>query len=515
MFPLNQKLKTALAISFACSLSSGIAYAGHETSGGGHGVVCTDPVTQTKTAYVLDFYEAVAHTTLHLDLGPPNLSLDDKIELVLKRVEAVDPLRASRYRSELKFMRANRIFLSLVSPADVADATMAWIKLKPGCAPVQAAIRIENPKPFEKKFAFDQDTWNLMDNDQKAGLELHEAAYYDQFLNYPETVNSDEVRPLNAFFSSKESEGISLQAYIGIQTAFLGHDTSFTVDGIAFSLYSKLTTGVVAVTAPIVDGSLSIPTLLGDLSLSPRIRIKYDLEGNAKYVSDDSGYNEADPLLVKVIKGKESSYQSFEEAFNRGGTVTLDEVYPNCIDSDGKLADSGRSGSDRMDTNGGRFLNFNSDQERFFCRVEKDIVIKKGTQAGLFHRGTHDQVEHRVGVIRMTKEDLRTLSPDVLVESVDFASVHETVEQLSDRLVITRHGPKNEIVTFEDRKLGSIVIEKRTSTDPKNGDLKVDYRIDWPNELYTNAEYMPLQGWSITPSESNGPFGFINHSPLF
>jgi hypothetical protein len=80
-------------------LSAPMAHAEREVGNGGNAVVCRAANQEITSAHLLDYVEGMVLNDFVVDLGPPALSVEEKLDLAISRLAELDPARAQGYRS--------------------------------------------------------------------------------------------------------------------------------------------------------------------------------------------------------------------------------------------------------------------------------------------------------------------------------------------------------------------------------------------------------------------------------
>lgn len=183
---------------------SGYAMAGHEVGNGGGVIYCEDntpsvpPKPIKKSAELLDLYEARVLRNLKLSLGDPNEDYDLKIKRTLQKFARIAPLRAKKY-SELYGNFFNETVI-------IPDADLVFIPdadnlvLPKGCQLKQVAIQKVPDFPGDNRYFISKEYWDLIDNNSKAALVLHEILYNEGI--YLGHQDSRAVRYLNSYLTS-------------------------------------------------------------------------------------------------------------------------------------------------------------------------------------------------------------------------------------------------------------------------------------------------------------------------
>ncbi len=156
-----------------------------------HGGFAYECKKNGRTVVQLQDYEEGVTFKSKLDLGPSNLSEDEKFEFVMKRLERLDPLTADRYRGRYKKFNEERKFVSeeqMVIPGDSTNS----VNPDNGCRKKPFVIQIMNPRLNEVRYLINERLYNLASKDVRLGIKLHEFVWTDAFaLGHG---NSDQFR---------------------------------------------------------------------------------------------------------------------------------------------------------------------------------------------------------------------------------------------------------------------------------------------------------------------------------
>lgn len=195
-------LSTALLMAFvtAYAHAEDLVKYGHEVGNGGNILLCKNAQGEITKTELLDLFEARVLRGLESDLGDPKEDYHHKIVRVLKNFSRIAPIRAAKYQ-ELY----NSFFQDT---AMVPDADLVFIPdadnivIPKNCDLRQVAIQRPPEFPGDKRYTISKDYWDLMDNNSRAGLVLHEILY-NEAIYYGHT-NSKAVRYLNSYLTSKK-----------------------------------------------------------------------------------------------------------------------------------------------------------------------------------------------------------------------------------------------------------------------------------------------------------------------
>lgn len=198
-------------ISYVCGLlfSLNVYATGRTVGNGGDVIVCKNQTGQVVSTELLDFYEGRILKGLAVDLGPSSLSIEEKLEKALVRLERVSFHRAQRYRDHAKSFFQEMLLLNEGHLADIPDA--GNIIIPKGCGIEQIANQSPPLYIDDKRYVIDASLWSQLSNDDRAGLILHEIIYREALELGHE--NSVAVRLLTSNISSQKIETMTVQDY--------------------------------------------------------------------------------------------------------------------------------------------------------------------------------------------------------------------------------------------------------------------------------------------------------------
>jgi len=180
---------------------------------GGDGVACKDSNGKIISVTLFDYHEAKRrHPDLILDLGPKELDYKSKVSFVISRLSKINPSRARAYKFWFDEFESNTERLRNIRLSDIPDVGDATIPNN--CDMEQIAVQKELIFETDKRYTINQDLFEKMDEDSKAGLILHELAYREALAIGHK--NSIFVRFFNAFISSKKMNGIKHEMFINM-----------------------------------------------------------------------------------------------------------------------------------------------------------------------------------------------------------------------------------------------------------------------------------------------------------
>jgi antitoxin component YwqK of YwqJK toxin-antitoxin module len=181
------------------------ANGGRTVGNGGDVLKCSLPLNHFEYI-VLDWYEGKEISGLNINLGGPTLSLEDKLNLALKRLVRLSPKRAVRYEQHLLSFFSEVKWLTNGTLIDIPDSDHKTIPNN--CQIFQIANQSPPILPTEKRYIIDQNLWVNLDDDQKAALILHEVIYREAIeIGH---INSISTRVLNELIISTNIDDLSV-----------------------------------------------------------------------------------------------------------------------------------------------------------------------------------------------------------------------------------------------------------------------------------------------------------------
>jgi hypothetical protein len=208
-------MKMIFAASIVLFSTIGALASGHEVRNGGAAVVCYAADGVTKNSIELfDYWEmkTVLGDSNGVDLGPETLSVSQKIELFAKRLDLVDPDRATRYRQTAQaiFTQMHRVLRDDLGATPIDDDRSAIPDPQGPCKKELFAVQIRLPAPGATRFMIRRDLYDspLTSNTTRAGIILHEIVYRDAISQGH--LNSDEARRFHYVIASNFNHAPSL-----------------------------------------------------------------------------------------------------------------------------------------------------------------------------------------------------------------------------------------------------------------------------------------------------------------
>ena len=200
---------------------------GDEIGNGGDVIVCKDENGKITTTELLDFYEAREFRKIFYFLGDNTLSVIEKVNFALKRIKDISPERFERYSKITDTFFDEVLFLENINLQDIDDSNHVFIPK--GCKLEQIAVQQEKLFPEDHLFIINKDLWNLLDNDNKAGLILHEIIFTED-----KTLDSRKVRYFNSHLTSPIIDNYTREEFIALLK--LSDLKTFSVQGVLYDI---------------------------------------------------------------------------------------------------------------------------------------------------------------------------------------------------------------------------------------------------------------------------------------
>lgn len=174
----------------------------HTVGNGGDVIYCKHPESPPQVE-LLDLYEARTIRGIHADWGKGNRNVMSKVRHAIQHLEPLaNGMKAQLWKWAQNFMD-EALFLPDVVLRDVPDS--GHVAIPAHCQIRQIAIQIEPQYPEDHRYIVDQDLWDRLGNDSKAGLILHEVLY--RLALQWDHKNSITARYFNSYlFSGKISD---------------------------------------------------------------------------------------------------------------------------------------------------------------------------------------------------------------------------------------------------------------------------------------------------------------------
>lgn len=234
-------MKLSLILLSLAVSGSAFAQGGSGVGNGGSGVVCfkkdANGKRQISKAYSLDLWEATHESDkLQIDLGSSQLTEFEKVALLIERVSRVDPTFGAELNRRFSDFRKSYEVQKRVRITKIDD-TKTLVDPKGDCEIYQIAVQKRVVDAFfDKKFLFDQDVWEKMSRNERAGLIFHEILYWSEIERGAE--DSFGVRRVVGAFASQFGSQITLPDYLDMIRKHLRHG-HYDFNGLNLSLSSS------------------------------------------------------------------------------------------------------------------------------------------------------------------------------------------------------------------------------------------------------------------------------------
>jgi hypothetical protein len=173
------KLNISLIVIF---LSAQLSFASGSTIGnGGNLIVCTDPSGKINTVQLLDYFE-LEQNGGKLNINTELPTYEEMLLDIFNRWRNVAPIRMKQYTSWLQNFSSEAGFYSGVQIPPTEDTGV--ISIPKGCTIQPGAFQRPDSQllPGVKRYIINKDLWDLMSDEQKAGLVLHELIYREGII---------------------------------------------------------------------------------------------------------------------------------------------------------------------------------------------------------------------------------------------------------------------------------------------------------------------------------------------
>jgi hypothetical protein len=180
---------------------------GDQVGNGGKAVVCRRNSGQIASSLLLDFYES--EVLYHLRPSFISGSYLEKARAAISSLRNIDNHRHEFLQSLLTAFVANTRFVK--SPLIDTPDSDHIVAAPQGCSIEQAAIQIKPSFPQDKRYTINEEIWNSLDEDHRAGLVLHEIIYFEAIARGHR--NSIAVRYYNAHLSGDRFKEMSEEDY--------------------------------------------------------------------------------------------------------------------------------------------------------------------------------------------------------------------------------------------------------------------------------------------------------------
>jgi hypothetical protein len=132
------------------------------------------------------------------DFGDSGAGYPAKLAFALDRFARIAPRRAAQYRAQASTFEADALFLKGTQLVDVPDSQ--HLALPNGCAAEQVVIQKDPDFPEDKRYTVNQDLWDRLTDEGRAGLVLHEVIFREALTHGHR--DSVKVRYFNSYLTA-------------------------------------------------------------------------------------------------------------------------------------------------------------------------------------------------------------------------------------------------------------------------------------------------------------------------
>ena len=179
---------------------------------GGDVVVCPDNHEDLEGGKIsmLDYYETQKKWNLVPNLGGAELTVLEKVELILSRIREMDPLRYKKYHEYVDLFFEESLIEPDLRIPEINDDGVIRLP-NDSCSIEQIAAQMEPELPGDKRYYIKKELYDQLSRNSKAALILHEVLYRDALQSGHQ--NSRRVRYFNAYLMSGEVSKFSFNDY--------------------------------------------------------------------------------------------------------------------------------------------------------------------------------------------------------------------------------------------------------------------------------------------------------------
>jgi hypothetical protein len=195
----KMKFTNKLFASFliACLIYANIAHA-DKVGNGGNVIVC-----DSGSVELLDYFELRLNGgVLNFDTSLP--TYQERLQDLFTRWQSVGPIRISQYQKWLNEFQSEVGIYPNVTIPDIPDTGTVLIPVGCHMEPVAFQRSESDVLPGAPRYVINKNLWDKMDENQKAGLVLHELIYRESLdANFSTSI---QTRYLNGYFASQAPE---------------------------------------------------------------------------------------------------------------------------------------------------------------------------------------------------------------------------------------------------------------------------------------------------------------------
>ena len=296
--------------------------AGYEVGNGGGGIAC-DNHTSVQLA---DYSELVTPAQVHLQYASAT-TWPKKVADLLNRIQSKNPARVALYLNWLNQFLNEARFLqdSHLNPS----ADVGLVPIPNGCKYVQIAGQIEPDVSMPYRYIIDQNLWDRMDENSKAGLVLHELIWREVRHQTEPHKDGRFVREFTAWLTSAEIADMTLSDYITLLMR-LHLETA----QVQFGIKIRLSEPPVFISssqvrrAAVVSQAISLPFLQSERASTESVQVYLSSKEGFEFLDDGTPaefdiiglnstvYGYQTPLSLTILKGAFIVVVGVESKFN-------------------------------------------------------------------------------------------------------------------------------------------------------------------------------------------------------
>jgi len=202
-------MRRQLLALFLAFYAAVIAYGGDSKGNGGNGIVCRRPDQSIRYSELLDFWESRELRGIHRRLEGPRVPWEKSVDRALARLGRLDSPRASRFAQWADAFFAETILQPGVILVTIEDSF--HLSFPKDCRVEQLAIQQTPLFPEDKRYLVSGDLWDALDEENRAGLILHEVILREA-VSLGQT-DSRSARYFNSIITSDFFESLSAEEY--------------------------------------------------------------------------------------------------------------------------------------------------------------------------------------------------------------------------------------------------------------------------------------------------------------
>lgn len=303
---------------FAWALAiPGISWAGNGVLNGGPVFAYPKGAARYDRAEVVDYHFGQEDWGLPPDLGDFQAPHMAKVEFVLNRLKRLSPDRARKYLEWAKDFDQNSVLKENVTLTRIPDDNL---KYTPASADaVQIVIQSEPQFPEDRRYMVSKDLWQLLNEESRAGLILHEVIYREAIQSGQ--TNSYLTQYFNAYISSgkidelDQSQFNELLRRVGFKTVEIA-GLEYQVQSLEFYPGGQ-----------VKKGDLTHSQIWSHMGLPLQVRREVEFYSNGRIKSAFSGGRSLVQILGKTVAITGESFEFLEDGSLKRGVLEKPETW--------------------------------------------------------------------------------------------------------------------------------------------------------------------------------------------